>query len=62
VLADHERVRLEYFAKLLDGWSAADVHRFAKLLDRFTDAHEATSATWVADRIANRTPPAGSIA
>jgi DNA-binding MarR family transcriptional regulator len=62
VLADHELVRLEYFARLLDGWSAADVHRFAKLLDRFTTAHETTSATWLTERISNGTTYAGSTA
>ena len=56
VLIDHDRIRLEFFARLLDGWSPADVHRFAKLLDRFTAAHEASSATWITDRIAARSP------
>jgi DNA-binding MarR family transcriptional regulator len=52
VLADHDRIRLEFFARLMDGWAPADVHRFAKLLDRFTTAHEVSSASWLTDRIA----------
>jgi DNA-binding MarR family transcriptional regulator len=60
VLADHDRIRLEFFARLMDGWAPADVHRFAKLLDRFTTAHEASSASWITDRIANRSPQARS--
>jgi DNA-binding MarR family transcriptional regulator len=60
VLVDHDRIRLDFFARLLDGWSAADVHRFAKLLDRFTLSHEATSATWITERIAARSAQARS--
>ena len=62
VLAEHDRIRLEFFARLLDGWSTADVHRFAKLLDRFTAAHEATSASWITERIAARYSQAGGSA
>jgi DNA-binding MarR family transcriptional regulator len=60
VLAEHDRIRLEFFASLLDGWSPADVHRFAKLLDRFTAAHEASSAKWINERIDSRSAHARS--
>jgi DNA-binding MarR family transcriptional regulator len=62
VLADHDRIRLDFFARLMDGWSPADVQRFAKLLDRFTTAHEASSTSWITDRIANRSTQARSTA
>jgi DNA-binding MarR family transcriptional regulator len=54
VLADHEKVRLDFFARTLDGWSDQDLRRFATLLRRFTEAHEAAADTWIADRVAQR--------
>lgn len=62
VLADHDRIRLEFFARLLDGWSADDVQQFAQLLDRFTVAHEASFANWITERINSRTATARSTA
>jgi DNA-binding MarR family transcriptional regulator len=54
VLADHDQLRLAYFARMLDGWSDADLRRFAHLLDRFTLAYEDANSTWMLDRIADR--------
>jgi DNA-binding MarR family transcriptional regulator len=54
VLADHEQIRLDYFAKMLDGWSEADLRRFAGLLNRFTEAYEAANNTWIPERDAQR--------
>jgi DNA-binding MarR family transcriptional regulator len=60
VLAEHDRIRLEHFALALDGWSDSDLHRFAGLLRRFTEAYEATTGNWINDRIATRSGRAGS--
>jgi DNA-binding MarR family transcriptional regulator len=60
VLADHDRIRLDYFAKVLDGWSDADLRRFAAMLHRFTEAYEATHGSWMTDRMANPSSRAGS--
>jgi DNA-binding MarR family transcriptional regulator len=54
VLADHDKIRLEYFARLLDGWSDADLRRFAELLLRFGQAYDAANEEWITDRIATR--------
>ena len=60
VLAEHDRIRLDYFARMLDGWSDTDLRRFAGLLDRFTQAYEAANTEWINDRLANRAGRMGS--
>ena len=60
VLAAHDRRRLEYFAKLLDGWSEAELRRFAGQLRRFGEAYEAVDIDWNEERSARRTARAGS--
>lgn len=37
VLAEHDRIRLDYFADMLAGWALDDVSTFTTLLTRFTD-------------------------
>jgi DNA-binding MarR family transcriptional regulator len=54
LLTEHEQIRLEYFARVLEGWSDADVKRFAALLQRFTDDYETTATDWIAERVAKR--------
>ncbi len=60
VLAEHDRIRLEYFAQMLDGWTDADLRRFASLLSRFTEAYEAANANWINDRTQAGSGRAGS--
>jgi DNA-binding MarR family transcriptional regulator len=60
VLAEHDRIRLDYFAQMLDGWSDTDLRRFAGLLDRFTTAYEAANTDWINDRLAQRAARLGS--
>ncbi len=60
VLAEHDRIRLDYFAQMLDGWSETDLRQFAGLLDRFTQAYEAANTEWITERIANRSARTGS--
>jgi DNA-binding MarR family transcriptional regulator len=60
VLAEHDRIRLDYFANMLDGWSDTDLRRFAGLLDRFTQAYEAANTEWINDRLATRAGRMGS--
>jgi DNA-binding MarR family transcriptional regulator len=60
VLADYDRIRLDFFNQMLDDWSDADLRRLAELLNRFTRAHEAANVNWINDRIATRTGRAGS--
>jgi DNA-binding MarR family transcriptional regulator len=56
LLADHDQIRLERFGEMLQGWSDAELRRFAGMLSRFTDAYESAHDSWfsMADR------PAGS--
>jgi DNA-binding MarR family transcriptional regulator len=49
VLAEHDRIRLEHFERMLEGWSDSDLRRFAGLLGRFTEAY-ATNIDWIKDR------------
>jgi DNA-binding MarR family transcriptional regulator len=60
VLAEHDQIRLEHFANVLDGWSATDLRRFATMLRRFTAAYEAENGMWINERIATRSARAGS--
>ena len=54
LLAEHDEKRLEYFARVLSGWSAVDIERFTADLERFRTAYEAVSTDWLAERIASR--------
>jgi DNA-binding MarR family transcriptional regulator len=60
VLAEHDQIRLQHFAHVLDGWSDTDLRRFATMLRRFTEAYEAENGTWINERIATRSGRAGS--
>lgn len=60
VLAEHDQRRLEFFATVLDGWTDADVRRFADQLGRFSEAYEAASTDWNNERPAQRATRAGS--
>lgn len=42
VLAEHDRIRLDYFARVVADWSAEDLATFAALLARFTTDYENT--------------------
>jgi DNA-binding MarR family transcriptional regulator len=50
VLAEHNRIRLDHFATMLDDWSDADLRRFATLLQRFTADYESAQKNWLNDR------------
>lgn len=54
VLADHDSIRRQYFAHVLDGWNDTDLRRFATLLARFTSAFESTSNEWMSEQVAAR--------
>ncbi len=54
VLADHDRIRLEYFTQVLDGWSAADLQQFAGMLRRFCAAYDTMNDTFITERIGQR--------
>jgi DNA-binding MarR family transcriptional regulator len=60
VLAEHARIRIEYFAKMLEGWSDADLRRFAGLLGRFTDAYDTAHTDMIKERIGSRSTRTGS--
>jgi DNA-binding MarR family transcriptional regulator len=49
VLADHDETRLDYFARMLDGWSAGELDDFARQLARFTAAYETTDNDWITE-------------
>lgn len=60
LVAEHDRKRLEQYEKMLEGWSDADLRRFAKMLARFTTAYETVTTDWISDRIAAHSGRAGS--
>jgi DNA-binding MarR family transcriptional regulator len=60
LLAEHDRIRLQHFARMLDGWPDADLRSFAAMLGRFTQAYEAVNSNWITERIASRSGRAGS--
>lgn len=60
VLADHDEIRLEFFAKMLDGWSDVELREFAAMLSRFTEAYDHANNNWITERIASRSARAGS--
>jgi DNA-binding MarR family transcriptional regulator len=45
VLADHEEIRVQHFARMLEDWDERDLHRFATLLRRFTTDFERSGMT-----------------
>jgi DNA-binding MarR family transcriptional regulator len=54
LLADHDRLRLDYFAYLLDDWTDDEIRDFAAKLDRFNSAYEAVDHDWIRERFADR--------
>jgi DNA-binding MarR family transcriptional regulator len=60
LLADHDRIRLQHFARMFDGWDDADLRTFAAMLGRFTEAYETVNSNWITERIANRSGRARS--
>jgi DNA-binding MarR family transcriptional regulator len=60
ILAEQNQVRLDHFARVLDGWSETDLRRFATMLRRFTGAYEARNGEWINERIATRSARPGS--
>ena len=51
VLADHDRIRLDFFAEMLAGWSAAELNSFEAMLHRFTDDYTETNNEQMAERV-----------
>jgi DNA-binding MarR family transcriptional regulator len=63
VLAEHEQIRLQHFARMLEEWPERDLHRFAALLHRFTQDFVSANEYAMAERAAARSgqhAPAGS--
>lgn len=52
VLAEHDEIRLNHFADMLDGWSARDLRRFASLLAQFTVDFDRASDTTINEKAA----------
>jgi DNA-binding MarR family transcriptional regulator len=55
VLADHDEIRVQHFARMLQDWNERDLHRFATLLRRFTTDFE--QASQAAPPLGGRTTP-----
>jgi DNA-binding MarR family transcriptional regulator len=60
LLAEHRRRRNDFFARVLDGWSNADLKRFAALLERFGESYELANNDWIAQRAFAPSRPTGS--
>jgi len=54
VLADHDEIRDEHFARMLADWDGRDLRRFAALLHRFTDDFNEHKDAWLPDRLAGQ--------
>jgi DNA-binding MarR family transcriptional regulator len=60
VLAEHDEIRLNHFANLVEDWSATDLRRFAALLGRFAlDFDRVYETTSISDKFAPRVRSAG---
>jgi DNA-binding MarR family transcriptional regulator len=51
LLAEHDRIRLEHFARVVDGWSHADVKRLVALLERFNRDYATVNTDWMDEQI-----------
>jgi len=61
VLAEHDEIRLNHFAHMVENWSARDLRRFAELLKRFNVDFERTSELGsISEKIAARGRSAGT--
>jgi DNA-binding MarR family transcriptional regulator len=52
VLAEHDQIRLERFAEMLDGWTDTDLRHFAEMLSRFSDSYESAHGNWFSEQLA----------
>lgn len=59
VLADHDRIRLRYFAAMLADWDDTDLRQFSGLLARFTDNFNDMNHEWVAAQVGVVANPSG---
>jgi DNA-binding MarR family transcriptional regulator len=59
IVADHDEIRLGYFAEMLSDWQPDELRRFAQQLLRFTTDYENANNEWITERIARGTAPAG---
>ena len=55
VLAEHDRIRVEFFGQLLHDWTDRELADFATQLERFTSAYEGADEYWIKRRLALRT-------
>jgi DNA-binding MarR family transcriptional regulator len=53
-LADHDRIRVDFFARVLDDWTPGELDTFTRLLARFTADFEQAGADELTERIAGR--------
>jgi hypothetical protein len=51
VLVEHDRVRLDYFAEMLEDWTPTELQEFAGMLARFTDTYENANNTMISERL-----------
>ncbi len=59
VLAEHDHIRLQHFARMLDGWSERDLRRFGALLAQFTRDFERANIEMNPQRFIARTTQHG---
>lgn len=55
VLAEHDQIRLAYFAEMLAGWDESELHQFATMLGRFTHDYDNANSDWISERISSST-------
>lgn len=49
VLSRHDKIRHQHFDQMLANWNERDLHKFASLLERFTEDFEAASLDWLSE-------------
>jgi DNA-binding MarR family transcriptional regulator len=60
ILAEHDEIRLNHFAHMVEGWSARDLRRFAAMLKQFNVDFERTAEIdSISEKIAARGRSAG---
>ena len=55
-VAAHEAGRVAFFARVLDGWTEADLQQFASMLSQFTASYDEVHAAVVAERAQQSEP------
>jgi DNA-binding MarR family transcriptional regulator len=60
VLARHDDIRHQHFARMMTDWNERDVRKFSLLLQRFTEDYESASLDWLSELAATQRSAEGN--